>query len=84
MENNIYSIRDKKANYYHQPFTMSNDVLAKRTVAMSMENKQQSISFEPEAFDIYKIGTYNDESGKITPCEPVFIENCKTLERKQS
>jgi len=81
MKMNIYSLHDVKAGYFHQPFTMQNDVLAKRNVAMALQDERQSISFEPEAFTLMQIGEFDDVTGEIQVILPKQVEKLSNLKQ---
>ena len=64
---NVYSIYDSAAKAYTQPFFMHNDGLAIRAFQDNVNSKEENnISKHPDQFTLYKIGSYNDETGQIT------------------
>jgi len=65
----IYSIRDNGAEFFIQPFIAPTDAVAQRMFIGSLGD-----SFpHRQDFALYKIGTFNTESGKIVANDPVMI-----------
>ena len=61
----IYSLFDTKAKAYAQPFFSLNDETAVRATAHLVNTKDHEISHYVEDYSIYKIGEFDDETGKI-------------------
>lgn len=79
MQSKIYALRDTKASFFHAPWIMQNDVLAKRQIAMAAQDIKSGLGFEPAAFDLFSLGDYDDLTGTITPFLPTLIINVKEL-----
>jgi hypothetical protein len=75
MKLNVYSIHDKAATAFTQPFFMHNDGLAIRAFQDNVNAKDENnISKHPEQFSLFKLGEYDDATGVITPLpSPDFI-----------
>lgn len=67
MELKVFSIRDSKAEIYNQPFFNKSHGEAERNFQMLIADEKSMVSKYPEDFDLYFIGTYDDESGKLDP-----------------
>lgn len=65
MEQKMYSIRDAKAEIYHVPFYNKTHGEAERNLKQLLNDEKSSISQYPEDFDLYYIGTYDDQTGVI-------------------
>lgn len=65
----IYAIRDMLVEF-HAPMVGVNDEQMKRDFRVFCTNKAE---IEKKDLQLYKIGTFDTETGKITPCEPDFI-----------
>ena len=67
----IYSIYDSAAKAYAQPFFMHNDGLAIRAF-QDMVNSQDenNIAKHPDQFTLFKLGTFDDQSGNFTSIDP--------------
>ena len=75
----IYAIYDEKLEAYNRPFFLISDGVAIRAFQDEINNKESELSKHPEDYDLYKIGEYNEETGNITPNEPVLIGTGKAL-----
>ena len=68
MKLNVYSIHDKAANAFTQPFFMHNDGLAIRAFQDNVNAAEENnISKHPEQFSLWKLAEFDDNSGVITP-----------------
>lgn len=65
---NIYSVRDVKTGFM-QPSLDANDKAAQRGFQLMLATcKPESLmGFCPEDFDLYRIGTFDNQTGKISP-----------------
>lgn len=65
MTHKIYSIRDQKAEYFTQPFYSKTHGEAERQFTTWCNDPQTAMHKFPEDFDLYHIGTLDDQTGKI-------------------
>lgn len=64
---NIYSIYDSAAKAFLQPFFMAADGQALRAFQDNVNSDEESIiKKHPEQFTLFKIGTFDDQTGTIT------------------
>jgi len=63
---NVYSIRDIKAETYGSPFYLSQDGQALRAFGDLVGDEKTSIHKHPEDYQLFKLGTYDDNSGRHT------------------
>jgi hypothetical protein len=75
MRLSIYSIYDKTAQAYIQPFYMHNNGLAIRAFQDNVNDNSgnNNINKHPNQFDLYKLGTYDDKTGVIESHSPEVI-----------
>lgn len=66
---NAYSIYDIKAQLYSPPFYAITDGAACRIVQDSL-NPNSALARHPNDFIVYKIGTFSDDNGSLSPLEP--------------
>lgn len=80
MKLQCYSIYDIKAEIYHVPSYCHNDAHARR-MYMSEIGKSQSVFHQfPEDFRIFKVGSFDDSTGMLTPEKtPVMLCELKSL-----
>jgi len=69
MTHKIYSIRDQKAEYFTQPFFKKTHGEAERDFHQLVNDEKSQLNKFPEDFDLYHLGTYDDETGKMTPLD---------------
>lgn len=67
MQLKMYSIYDSKAKVYNRPVFLHSDPEAERMLKMSVQDPNSLISKFPEDYDLFAIGTYDDQTGKIVP-----------------
>lgn len=67
MMQNIYTVRDSKAEAFLTPWFMANDQMAIRTFATSVNDQNHMFHHNPEDFTLVRLGTYDDASGVIEP-----------------
>lgn len=65
MELKIYSIRDSKGEIYMQPFFQKTHGEAERSFKQLANDEKTTVSKFPEDFDLYHLGTYDDQTGQI-------------------
>lgn len=65
----VYSIRDSKGEKYFPPFYKTTHGEAERDFTTAARDAKSTISLYPEDFDLYYLGTYDDESGKLSPLD---------------
>ena len=69
MELQIYAIRDQKGACYLSPFYKKTPGEAQRDFQSAVNDNRENNMFSkyPEDFDLFHLGTYCDQTGKITP-----------------
>lgn len=77
MKYNLYSFRDLKAGFDF-PKPDQNDATAMRGFAFAVNTENSIMGFEPKDYQLYKVGEFEVETGKIKPCTPVLI--CEGLD----
>lgn len=70
---NLYSVRDVKSESFSAPFTALADGAAIRDFYALMTTPGSVYQMYPGDFDLFKIGTYDQSTGTITPCPATFI-----------
>lgn len=80
MKLNLYAIRDNKGNKFSMIDAQDSDATAMRGFAYAVNSGNEIMSFSPADFDLYKIGEYDYQNGKITPLEiPEVLVNGASL-----
>lgn len=71
MNMNLYSVRDVNVGF-NQPFVEVNDETAIRGFAYAVNNSD-IMGFKPQDFDLYCVGTFDTDCGKIEPMYPAIM-----------
>lgn len=82
MQYEIYSIRDIKANAYHRPFFVPNRAVAIRAVTDIAQDTQTDIGKHPEDYQLFYLGTYDDNTGALSSTAPEHVLNINTIGEK--
>lgn len=69
MELRIYSIRDSKAEIFNQPIFQKTHGEAERNFQTLVKDEKSMVSKYPEDFDLYYLGTYDDQTGLVKPLD---------------
>ena len=64
---NIYTIYDSAAVAYMRPFFQQSDGQAMRSFSDIALDADHEIGKHPEDYSLFRIGTYNDNTGEIKP-----------------
>ncbi len=77
----VYSIRDSKVGYL-LPTADNNDSVAVRNFAAACKHPDSLLQTNPQDFDLYCIGQFDDDSGELIPCTPKFIAHATDFVRE--
>lgn len=66
----IYAIKDNAIEAYGQPIFVRAQGQAVRSFTDECKNTESQLHKHPADYDLYYIGEYDDETGRITPAEP--------------
>ena len=79
MKLNMYVMRDQRTSYMTPTFDYT-DQSAVRNFEHAMMQKDSLINSHTEDYSLYRIGTYDNETGRVTPeSEPVLIIDGKSF-----
>ncbi|QCQ85077.1 nonstructural protein [Blackfly microvirus SF02] len=62
----VYSVFDRKSVAYGNLLFFVNDDIARRSMVEVM-GERNNISLYPDDFDMYHVGTFNNETGELSP-----------------
>ena len=68
----VFSVRDQMVGF-NDPFCAVNENVAVRDFTNVVNNPSGRIYLNPNHYDLYRIGDFDTETGKMTPCEPSLI-----------
>lgn len=75
----LYSIKDNKLGRFGNVVTKEHELNFIRDLRSLTNDVDGTIKSYPSDYDGYQIGTFDIETGKITPMDPVFIVSCSSL-----
>lgn len=74
MKQNVYSIYDKVAQVYHNPWVDASDATASRAFQFVCSDEKTMYGMCPADFVLYRVAMFNDKSGTFCECEmPVKV-----------
>ena len=80
MITNAYSLFDRKALIYSQPFYAPNDSVAMRTVGDACADPNTNLGRHPGDYVLFFVGSFDDQKGALVPLSPlVHIVDVLTL-----
>lgn len=69
MELKVFSIRDAKGEIFHPPFYKKTHGEAERDFTTLVGDQNGMVSKYPEDFDLWYLGTFDDQTGKFLTLE---------------
>ena len=81
MKMKAYSVFDCKAEVWSQPFFQMNDAVAQRAIGNAVNTPGSNYNMNPEDYELYFVGEWNDEDGNFTPTQTKILD-LKTLHRQ--
>lgn len=70
---NLYSVKDKLLGFA-PPIPVDNDKAAIRWFESQMAARRDTDKMDPKYWDLYKVGTFNTETGEVTGTKSHEIE----------
>lgn len=77
MKCSMYCLKDCKAGF-KQPYIDVNNALAIRHVGNALQDKNQEFSLNPEDFELWKVGSFDTDTGILEP-DLVHIINVQDI-----
>lgn len=80
----MFSVFDRASKVFAKPFCDVSEASASRALSgeVNSSGSDSLLSKHPDDFDMYNIGTYDDSTGAVEPCEPVLVVRAKDLVKK--
>lgn len=75
----LFAVKDNKVNVFKAPMRFVNVNEFVRAHIYAAKNPQTELAQYPADFDLYEVGSMNDETGVLEPVNPVFIANLGQL-----
>ena len=75
MKHIVFSIHDIKAEAYLPPFVCPTEGIATRTFADCVADPTHQFSKNPDDYTLFKLGTFDDETGLFSQVTPETLGN---------
>lgn len=77
----VYSVFDNKAGGYLMPYFAVNDAVASRMLETAVNNRSHDFFEHPEDFQLFCIGSWDEQEGKLEGVAPFHVVNAHALKR---
>jgi len=78
----MYAIYDKVAQVFTEPMILTNDAVAQRITSNCVNNYEHNYYQNPEDYELWKIGTFDDNEGEIVRDRKKIVD-AVTLKRHE-
>lgn len=76
----IFAVKDRSVDAYQPTQCARSEMEAIRSFGDAIQNPASHVMHKhPDDFDLYQVGTFDDNTGKITPTDPRKIADGKSL-----
>lgn len=77
----MIAVRDHKTAQFANPMFLITKAHAIRTFADAVNEKSENnqLNLHPEDFEIFQIGTYDTDTGEVTPTKPTSLATAAEL-----
>lgn len=84
MNQEIYSIKDTATQSFGQPMFLQTVLQALRLFIneVNREDANNPLYTNPDDFELYRIGQYNNDTGSLQPQEPELIKRAKDVTKR--
>lgn len=80
----LYSVKDNVSGQFYPPEASTRDEVIIRNYQNAVNNEKNGLLYTNSSdFTLYKVGTFDEKSGKIVACEPDFVVNLVDLKANQ-
>lgn len=78
----LYSIKDELVAF-GPVFVSENDSTASRLLLNGFNIDNSMYATRPQDYTLYRIGSYETETGNIDPCTPQYVISCSDFKREK-
>ena len=79
MIHKIFTVFDQKAKAYLPPFFMHQEGMSVRTFKDCVQSSDHQFGKNPEDYQLFSLGTFDDENGKIEQKSPDLVVSAVQL-----
>lgn len=77
MKSVFYAVKDNVAGRFLVPQLFDNELVMRRAIVSAVNEPSGTLLFKyPGDCAVYKLGEFDDETGKVSSYEPEFLFNC--------
>lgn len=73
MKTEIFAVHDSAADAFAQPMFFKNTATSLRAFAAACRDENTDLHQHPSDYTLFKIGEFDEDSGKLTALEPVSV-----------
>jgi len=73
MQLQLFSLRDLKAKLWLAPSAYRSQQDATRALVLAVAREDSDLARYPEDYQLYHVGSFDDESGIFSPCPPAHV-----------
>lgn len=85
MKYKVFTIYDTKGETYNMPWFVKTHGEAERTFSNLANDERTNIAKNPEDYDLFQIGEFDDQTGTLTPHQtPTHVVKALHLLREKS
>lgn len=77
----IVAVKDRAIDAFGQPFFVHATGQAVRSFIDEVNNRESPFNAHPEDYDLYEIGSYNEDTGEILPIPPRLLGRGQDVHR---
>lgn len=83
MIHECFAVRDTCVGAYNMPMFFQNAAAAVRALGDAVNRAKEDNAYyqHPEHYQLWHIGSFNDDDGQFLPIPPVFVVDCQSLVR---
>lgn len=79
MIHQVIAVKDVKAGHYAKPVAVPTDAVGVRAFADAVNDSSSEYFKHPEDYEIWNIGTYDDNTGELVASQPRQLANAIAL-----
>lgn len=82
MNHYLVAVKDRAIDAFMRPFTVPHTNAAVRSFTDEVNNANSEMAKHPEDYDLYMLGGFDDQTGKLTQDNPILLCRAQDLVNK--
>lgn len=75
----VYSLRDVRTEAFMRPMFVQNQKVIERVMEDGLRDESSNLSRHPEDYQLYYLGEFDEDTGKIDSVPPEFLFNVNQM-----